>query len=197
SVTGPAKNLLGFGRWLQSAEGLRCGLRLAVVTFERASAAPRTNGFVDAARAEGIDTRLVRERFRYDPAVLSELRQLITRMAPDIIQTHSNKSHLLVRLLSATQRDFIWLAFHHGDTYTNLRQRVYNQLDRLTLRSADGVITVCEAFVTGLRSRGVKPDRIRVLHNAARPASTITESEIRKLRDELAIGHDEAVILTI
>lgn len=197
SVTGPAKNLLGYCRWLQSAEGLRTGLNLAIATFDRGSNTEKANGFVDAARAAGIDTYVIRERFRYDPAVVSQLKELLTRVRPLIIQTHNNKSHLLVRSLSPARGHHLWLGFHHGDTHTNLKQRAYNQLDRLTLRSADRVVTVCQAFVPKLVSRGVHPDRIRVLHNSAVPARSTSDAERRKLRDELGIGADEAVILTV
>jgi glycosyltransferase involved in cell wall biosynthesis len=197
SVTGPAKNLLGYCRWLQSPEGLRTGLRVAIATFERGSNTGKENGFVDAARAAGIDTYVIRERFRYDLAVVPQLREILAKVGPAIIQTHNNKSHLLVRSLAAARRHHAWFAFHHGDTHTNLKQRAYNQLDRMTLRSADRVVTVCHAFVPQLVSRGVSPNRIRVLHNPAVPARLIPEADRRKLRDELAIGTDEAVILAV
>jgi glycosyltransferase involved in cell wall biosynthesis len=197
SITGPAKNLFGFCRWLQSAEGQRTGLRLSVATFERDSDAGTANGFVDAAHAAGIDTYVIRERFRYDLSVIPQLRDLVAKVRPAIVETHNNKSHLLVRSMPAARLHCRWLAFHHGYIYPNLTQRVYNQLDRLTLRSADRVITVCQAFVPGLRSQGVKADRIRVLHNAAVPVPAVSEWDRRKIRDELGISPDEAVILSI
>lgn len=197
SVTGPAKNLLGYCRWLKSAEGLRTGLHIAVTAFERGSSPGSENGFLDAARDAGIDTYLIRERFRYDPGVVAQLREILAAFTPAIIQTHSNKSHLIVRSLSPARRHHLWFAFHHGDTHTNLKQRAYNQVDRLTLPSAHRVVTVCQAFVPQLVSRGVDPSRIRVLPNTAIPVRPIPEAERRQLREELAIGSDEAVILTV
>jgi glycosyltransferase involved in cell wall biosynthesis len=196
-VTGPAKNLLGYCRWLQSPEGLRTGLRFAVATFERVSNRGKENGFVDAARAAGIDTYVIRERFRYDLAVFRQLREILAEVEPAVIQTHNNKSHLLVRSLSPPRRHSVWVAFHHGDTHTSLKQRIYNELDRLTLRSADRVVTVCQAFVPQLVSRGVDPNRVRVLHNSAVPGRLVPEADRRNLRAELAIRADEAVILAI
>lgn len=197
SVTGPAKNLLAYCRWLQTPEGLRTGLHLTVATFERGSGTENANAFVDAARSAGVDTYVIRERFRYDPGVVPQLRGILAQVKPAIIQTHNNKSHLLVRSVSAARAHRVWFAFHHGDTHTNLKQRAYNQLDRLTLRAAERVITVCQAFVPQLVSRGVNPSRIRVLHNPAAPAHVIAAAERRKLRAELAIGADEAVILAV
>jgi glycosyltransferase involved in cell wall biosynthesis len=197
SVTGPAKNLLGYCRWLQTPDGLRTGLHLTVATFERGSGTGKANAFVDAARSAGVDTYVIRERFRYDPGVVPQLRGILAQVKPAIIQTHNNKSHLLVRSLPAARAHRVWFAFHHGDTHTNLKQRAYNQLDRLTLRAAERVITVCQAFVPQLVSRGVNPSRIRVLHNPSAPARLIAAAERRKLREELAIGADEAVILAV
>lgn len=197
SVTGVAKGYLDFGRWLATPEGQRVGLRLAVATFERGSEAGKANGFIDAARAAGIDTYLIRERHRYDPGVLGQLRELIARLDPAILETHTNKSHLIARLLSAERRRRRWLAFHHGDTYTDLKQRAYNQLDRVSLRSADRVITVCQAFMPLLVSRGVRPERIRVLHSATVGAPPVCEAEQLKLREALGIEATEAVILSV
>lgn len=197
SVTGPAKGLLGFGSWLQSPEGLTKSLSVTLATYVRDEDTGRANGFVDAARAAGIEIHLIRERFRYDPAVIPQLRGLIAAVKPDVIESHSNKSHLLIRSLAAARRNRLWVALHHGDTHTNLRQRAYNQLDRLSLRWADRVITVCQAFVPLLVSRGVNPDRIRVLHNGASAVRRVPEAERARLRDELGIGTSEAVILIV
>lgn len=197
TVTGPAKNLLAFARWLKSAEGSQCGLSIELATFERHSIERGANGFVNAARVAGVEMHVVRERFRYDFAVRPQLAELIARTTPDIIQTHNSKSHLLISSMSRLRRNRLWLAFHHGDTYTSWKQRAYNELDRLTLRSADAVITVCQAFVPLLMARGVRRDRIRVLHNAAAPIRPVGERERQQLREALAIGSDEAVILSV
>jgi glycosyltransferase involved in cell wall biosynthesis len=197
SVTGPAKNLIGFCRWLRSAEGARSGLSVAIATFDRNARANESDGFAGAARAAGIDTHLIRERYRFDPGVIPQLREIIAKAEPDIIQTHNNKSHLLVKLLPALRIHRLWFAFHHGDAYTDFKQRVYNQVDRVTLRSADRVVSVCEAFAPRLVACGVKPERIRILHNAALPMPPTSDSQRAQLRDQLGIGSGEAVILSI
>lgn len=186
--------MLAFGRWLQSPEGMDCPLQMTIVTFDREG---KDNGFVEAARTAGLDAYLVRERYRFDLAVIPQLRELIHRLSPSIIETHSNKSHLLIKAISAARRQRRWVAFHHGDTHTYLRQRVYNELDRLTLRSADRIVTVCDAFVPRLVARGVQPNRVRVVHNAVAPAHAVPEPVRSKLRAELNIRFDEKVILAI
>jgi glycosyltransferase involved in cell wall biosynthesis len=197
SVTGPAKNLIGFCRWLRTAEGARAGLDISIATFDRNASAYAEEGFAGAARAAGIDTHLIRERYRFDPGVLPQLRQIIAVVKPDIIQTHNNKSHLLVKLLPGSRARRLWFAFQHGHTYPDFKQRLYNEVDRLTLRSADRVVSVCAAFAPRLISYGVRPERIRVLHNAAVPAPPVAETERTQLRGELGIRGGEALILCV
>jgi glycosyltransferase involved in cell wall biosynthesis len=196
TVTGPAKNLLGFCRWLGTPEGARTRLQVAIATFTR-NAGADNQAFTDAARAAGVDLYLIRERFRFDLGVLPQIRDIAAEFGPNIIQTHNNKSHLLIKLLPGLRRRRLWFAFRHGNTYTDFKQRLFNQVDRVSLRSADRVVTVCQAFAPQLAACGVKPDRIRILHNSVMPPSPLPPSERSELHSRLGIGIDEAMILTI
>jgi glycosyltransferase involved in cell wall biosynthesis len=196
SVTGPAKNLIGFCRWLRTPEGAQTRLRFAIATFTR-NAGTDNLVFANAVRAAGVDLHLIHERYRYDPGVVPQIREIAARWEPDIIQTHNNKSHLLVKLLPELRRQRLWFAFHHGDAHTDFKQRLFNNVDRVSLRSADRVVTVCQAFEPRLAACGVTHDRIRILHNAVMPFSPLPPSERAELRSRLGIGTDEAVVLTI
>jgi glycosyltransferase involved in cell wall biosynthesis len=196
SVTGPAKNLLGFCRWLRTAEGAQTGIRVAIATFSR-NAGKDNRAFTDAVRNAGADLHIIQERFRYDPGVVRQLREIVEKSLPAIIQTHNNKSHLLVKLLPELRRGRGWFAFHHGETYTDLKQRFFNNVDRASLRSADRVVTVCKAFEPRLATFGVKPDRIRILHNSVLPLSLPQPAERAQLRNQLGIGANESMILAI
>jgi glycosyltransferase involved in cell wall biosynthesis len=196
SVTGPAKNLLGFCRWLRTAEGARTGVSIGMATFSR-NAGTDNRAFTDAVRDAGAELHIIHERFRYDPGVMSQVREIAEKSAPDIIQTHNNKSHLLVKLLPELRRGRSWIAFHHGGTYTDLKQRLFNNVDRVSLRSADRLVTVCKAFEPRLVTFGVKPDRIRILHNSVAPLSPVSPAEREQLRSRLGIGPDETMVLSI
>jgi glycosyltransferase involved in cell wall biosynthesis len=196
SVTGPAKNLLGFCRWLRTPEGAQTRLEVAIATFTR-NAGADNQSFTDAVRAAGVDIYLINERFRFDPGVLPQIRDIADKFAPNIIQTHNNKSHLLIKWLPEVRRRSAWFAFRHGDTYTDLKQRLFNQVDRVSIRSADRVVTVCKAFVPRLAACGVTPHRMRILHNSVVPPLPSPPSARSELRSGLGIGTDEAMILTI
>ena len=196
SVTGPAKNLIGFCRWAHSPEASAAGLRFSIATFGREPYDDSDNGFAQAARAAGIDTHVIRERRRFDRAVYPRLAEIVADVAPQIVQTHNVKSHFLFKS-SGLRKGKIWLAFQHGYQDTDLKLHLYNQLDRWTLRSADRVISVCEAFTRRLVAYGVRRERIRVLHNSATPPVAAPAGGKLALRHALGIEASDAIILTI
>lgn len=225
TVTGPAKNLIEFSRRARDLDRSVLGLppiETSIITFDRrpevrsvsragdsrrnepffsarpAAASRSPNRFVTAAREAGIEVDLVDERFRFDPRVISHLREIVELQRPDIVQTHSVKSHFLLRL-SGLWRERPWVAFHHGYTTTDLKMRAYNQLDRWSLRAADRVITTSHAFARDLARKDVAAERIRVLHNSTN-ANWSPERKAeggQTLRAALGITDRERVVLAV
>lgn len=199
TVTGPAKNLLAFCRRAAAPEPLGEGLprvESTIVTFERAGADGAPNAFVNAARAAGLETEVLRERFRFDTRVMGELRRVVERRAPDLLQTHMVKSHFFARLSGLGKR-LPWVAYHHGYTTTDLKMRAYNQLNRWSLPAAARVVTVCGPFAAQLARTGVDPKRIRVLHNSVVAPQAPPAAEVAALRARLGVGEDEKVLLAV
>jgi glycosyltransferase involved in cell wall biosynthesis len=211
TVNGAAKVLLGFCRGARTLDAGSSGLprvETSVVTFERVSraaarrgAAPGGGGdapspFVAAARAEGVEVDVIRERFRFDPRSVGQLRRIVGRRAPDIIETQMVKSHFLVKL-SGLGRRYPWVAYHHGYTTTDLKMRLYNQLNRWSLPSAARVITVCGPFAERLAREGVRPEQISVRHNSITAPAEADAGEVAALRVGLGIGAGERVVLAV
>jgi glycosyltransferase involved in cell wall biosynthesis len=197
TVTGPAKHLINFCR--RARESASDGLprvEASIVTFERGGGVGEPNQFVAAARAAGIEVDVIGERFRFDTGVVRQLRRVVERRAPDIIETHMIKSHFLVKL-SGLGRRLNWVAYHHGYTTTDLKMLAYNQFNRWSLPSADRVITVCEPFAEQLARGGVERARISVRHNAISPAAPAGAEEVEALRHGLGVGDGERVILSV
>jgi glycosyltransferase involved in cell wall biosynthesis len=199
TVTGPAKLLIDFclrARSLADGEPGAPRVETSVVTFQRGDpGAP--NRFVEAARAAGVEVDVIRERFRFDPGVVAQLRRVFERRAPDIVETHMIKSHFLVRLAGLARRR-PWVAFHHGYTTTDVKMRLYNQINRLTLPSATRVVTVCGPFARQLERAGVRPERIFVRHSSVAAAdSRAAVEEAREVRARLGVVEGERVILSV
>jgi glycosyltransferase involved in cell wall biosynthesis len=213
TVTGAAKNMLDFCsgvRELNEKFPDFPTFDISIITFERFSnfdtlpgqnsldsANSSTNEFVVTAREMGLEVEIIPERKRFDFRVVSALRQIIEQRDPDIILSHHVKSHLVVKI-SKVWRRYPWVAFHHGYTNTQPRERVYNRMDRLSLPKADRVVTVCEAFARELESRaGVLRERIHVQHNSIGPTPAGNEDQVEELRRQIGIANDEKLVLSI
>jgi glycosyltransferase involved in cell wall biosynthesis len=215
TVSGPAKNLIEFcrrARTLGESSGDAPAAEVSLVTFHRGSKDSLTtradeeirtkargpNPFVVAARAAGVEVDVIRERFRFDPRVLGELRSIVERHRPDIIQTHQVKSHFLLKL-SGLWRRHPWIAFHHGYTTTDVKMQLYNRLNRWSLPTAHRVVTVCGAFAPQLTREGVRPERIFVRHNSINPNGNVDvdDDDTRALKEKLGIGGGERIIIAV
>lgn len=191
SITGPAKNLLEFAKLARAAD-----VETTIATFTRGSA---TNLFIDTAREGGIHVEVIQESGLYDRGVIRNLSQIVERLRPEIIQTHAVKSHFLARCASLPDKA-PWVAFHHGYTWPTTRARLYNQLDRWSLRAARKVLTVSMPFRDELVARGVSPDRIEIIHNAIPPdwGRSFRESgQARALRAKMGIAEGRNIILIV
>jgi glycosyltransferase involved in cell wall biosynthesis len=186
SITGTAKAVLEYAR--EAAGGIE------VANFVR-GAANMNNSLTWTMEAENIPLRLIKEKGRFDTAVMPYLRELVDQLDPQIIWSNSVKSHFLVRWLGV-QQGRKWVAFHHGYTSPDFKMRCYNQLDRFSLRQADLTVTVCQAFADQLVRRGVPSARIRVQHMPIRPF-TVDPVRVRLLREELGIDAQTRVVLSV
>lgn len=166
-VTGPVRNLLQF---CEIARRLQSGPRLEVTlaTFLRSSGNSvdgPPNEFVEAARQDGISIHCIDERSAFDLRVIGALRNLVKKTQPHIIQTHAVKSHFLVRL-SGLWKTKPWVAFHHGYTAESVKDLVYNQFDRWSLRPPAHIVAVSRSALGQLAAKGVDTSQALVLHNA-------------------------------
>jgi glycosyltransferase involved in cell wall biosynthesis len=200
TVTGPAKNLLRFGRSTGAVAALPIPIERSIITFRRGAGGTGRgelpDRFVEAVQESGIDLDLITERFRFDPWVVPQLAEVLKRRSPDIVQTHGVKSHFLMRF-SGLRRSYRWIAFHHGYTAEDRKMRLYNQLDRWSLAAADRVVTVCRSFADVLAGTGVRRERIAVLPNAVEEAPAPAPEEALDLRRRMGIRQGERVILTV
>lgn len=194
-LNGPAKNLLDFARVAREGDTT---VEVTIATYLRGAQDSKQNEFITAAQALGMRVEIMTEGFRFDPRVLPQLHRLAARCAPDIIQTHSVKSHFLL-FVSRLWRRYAWVAFHHGYTATDQKVRAYNQLDRWSLRHPQQVVTMNQAFVQQLADKGVPRRAIKVVHNAINTdwVKDVSEAEKKSLRDQLQIHADEKMILSV
>jgi len=194
TLTGPAKNLLRFCRLARAEAANECNISLVTFVRPNRNGQPASNAFIEEARASWLPIHMVKEQGAFDTRVIGQLRQLFREQAPDIIQTHSLKSHFLVRLTRPAKTP--WIAFHHGYTTTDVKMHLYNQLDRWSLPAADRVITVCSPFAEMLARGGVKRECIRVLQNTIELPDGPDESP-SSLRSRYGLPDHARIVLAI
>jgi glycosyltransferase involved in cell wall biosynthesis len=140
------------------------------------------------------------EGFRFDPRVVPQLRRLVERLRPDVIETHHVKSHLIVRL-SGVWKKRPWIAFHHGYTDTDFRSPIYNSLDRWSLPAAARIVTMNRVFRQQLAARGAPEDRMTVLHNAVQAPpgcrAGVDAAALARKKTDLGMSPDEKIILCV
>ncbi len=199
SVTGPAKNLLTFCANARRHHLAQLPLiETTLTTFLRPTSDKLQNEFIATAIEKDIAVEVIEERFRFDTRVIDELKNVVARCQPDILQTHNVKSHFLLQA-SGLWRYTPWVAFHHGYTTTDFKMRAYNQLDRWTLRNAHRVITVNQTFARQLERRGAQPQALRVLHNAVEVENflNLNREAAQRLKNRLGVADEERVMIAI
>jgi len=195
-VTGPAKNLLEFAQRARHPQNGFPSVELSAATYLRGNADPADNGFVTAALQAGVEMDFIREKGRFDRAVIPRIERILEMRKPDIVQTHNVKSHFLMRY-SGLWRKYRWIAFHHGYVTTDAKMRLYNQLDRWSLRKAAHVVTVCVPFRRQLESRGVSTSRISVRHNTINPFDALAAGEIEAARRSIPCPASTPLLLMV
>ena len=169
-----------------------------IVTFRRQRPNDQIpNEFVRSAGELGLHLQVIPERRRFDLTVIPALRRIVEETTPQLIVTHSVKSHFLLWRSRLWQR-CPWIAFHHGYTTTDRKMRVYNHLDRWSLPKADRLVTVCNAFARELAGTTRVPiEKIAVRHNSVRPQPPPAAEAVQNLRTSLGIADHERVVLAV
>jgi glycosyltransferase involved in cell wall biosynthesis len=111
---------------------------------------------------------------RLDVAAAIEIRRLVERLEPDVVQLNSSKAALIARIaLGRTARRVVYTV--HGWAFLSRRgisSAFYAATERLASPLADAIVCVSAHDRREAEARGVAhPDRLRVIHNGvASPA---------------------------
>lgn len=159
-VSGPGRQLVGVAVALASV-----GVEMRVLMFHRRGRAyPPFAAYMAQA---GVPFVLIPEDGPLDTAVAGRLRRELDAWPPDVVETHSYKTTMLVYLLRRLGHSAQpWVGFFHGATTENLKVRIYHRLDGLLLRSADRTVVMSEAQRRNFAHFG---DRVRIVYNSVVP----------------------------
>src|SRR5271168_2112225 len=91
-VTGPAKILLEFAKLGRELPPPLGPVEITLATY-RYPGTLKTDGFLEAAVAAGVPCEVIYQRGAFDRRVSGTLRDLAGSLQPDLIESHSVKSH--------------------------------------------------------------------------------------------------------
>jgi glycosyltransferase involved in cell wall biosynthesis len=121
--------------------------------------------FLAAARGDGLTVECVHvpaRGYRYERKAVAEH---LLAIAPSVLHSHSQRTDVLhgdvVRRLGIPAVSTV-----HGFTGGSLRNKLYERLQRFSLRRFDGVIAVSEPLGAELLRAGLRGDRLSVIANA-------------------------------
>ena len=162
--------------------------------------AKASNLLLTAAAESAIHVDVLRERRAWDLRVLTQLCRVIELHQPDIVETHQVKCHFILAqalFWRRIQKDFVWIAYHHGYTKASLKLSLYEMLDRWSLRKPDRIVTVCKPFADDLVRNGASRKRIEVIPNTVQSRPRPTDAELAETRRQLRLDGQDYVILSV
>ena len=158
SIGGPGKGVFQF---LKYADRNRFDYLLCSIDIRNR---PKSE-FIKEAVSKGLNVELLHQHFKFDPSLIWQARDLITKNDINIIQTHGYKESVLGFFLKKICKK-PWIGFAHGYTNENIKVGLYNKLDRLALRAPDIVVTVSNPLKKFLANSGISETKIRIIYNA-------------------------------
>lgn len=159
-----------------------------------------SNLLLTAAAEAGIRIDVLRERRAWDIRVLTQLCRVIESHQPDVVETHQVKCHFTLAqalLWRRIRKNFAWIAYHHGYTRADLKVRLYEKLDRWSLRRPDRIVTVCKPFAAELVRNGAPRNRLIVIPNTVESRPAPSDAEIAALRQQWGLAAGGGVILSV
>ncbi len=156
---GPERQMLGLARSLPAA------MRTVFLSFAEGG---RCGAFLATARRCGFEAHALENDSPHLRAAVRELTDHLARASADVLLCHGYKANLLGRP-AARRLGIPAVAVSRGWTGENARVRLYEALDRRHLRFMDCVVCVSAAQAARVYRAGVKPGRIRVIHNSVDP----------------------------
>lgn len=121
------------------------------------------------ARDLGITVHTLGQGSRYDLSVLKKLVTFINTGHFDVVHTHGARSNLILSLIKRKIKA-AWIITVHSDPKLDfvgkgIKGKVFAYLNVRSIKKADGLIAVTEAFKKELVEMGVSKNRIFVIYN--------------------------------
>jgi glycosyltransferase involved in cell wall biosynthesis len=149
--------------------------------------------FEREAKKRNLKLYLLKQNHYYDPALISQTKELIKRHNFNIIQTHGHKANFIARFVKNSIQ-IPWVCFVHGWTDEDLKIRLYNRIDRWAIKGAHRIVAVSEAMKVKLVKIGIPEQKITVIYNAIENNGFYREPPDLELRKQFASDENSLLV---
>ncbi len=153
---GPERQMLGLARSLPRTH------RSAFLLFDEGG---RHRPFLAELFRQGVEAEALKNDTPHFHAAIRELAGHLRRLRADVLCCHGYKSNLLGRP-AARRAKVPVVAVSRGWTGENFKVRLYDTVDRLTVRWMDHVVCVSQRQAARVRKAGVPEAKTVVITNA-------------------------------
>ncbi len=115
------------------------------------------------AESEGIKLFVIEERWPFSINTLRAIKRILQKGRYDIVHSHDYKTHFFSSFLRG-HCTYKCVATVHGYNATSFRERLYYQVDRVTLKKVDVVITPGK-YLAKFLGRKFGLERVKVIYN--------------------------------
>jgi glycosyltransferase involved in cell wall biosynthesis len=170
--------------------------RVEVVVVYIRDARDREFSIGNKAQAKGLTYYEIEERSKFDPRVLTALRQIVVRHDINLIHAHDHKTDLFAYLLRRWlwRRQLTLLSTAHAWVMLGLKGKIYRRLDLSLMHRFDHLIAVSHATKDEMVHAGVPSNLISVIHNGIDTETWAPKQKPSSFRDELNMGEGFPVI---
>ncbi|HKW09183.1 MAG TPA: glycosyltransferase [Gemmatimonadaceae bacterium] len=146
---------------------------------------------IEELRASGIAVDVISIPPRSYRRERRQISEICRRWAPDVFHTHGYRTSLVDSAVGR-EHGIPRISTFHGFTGGDLRNRVYEWLERRNARDLEGVVAVSRALGERLVASGIAPERLHVIANAHEPRADFLER--LEARAALALPHDGFIL---
>jgi glycosyltransferase involved in cell wall biosynthesis len=144
--------------------------------------------FLEPFAGSGVDVQVIASTGRAYVAEYRKLREMLRACSPQIVHTHGYYPDVIAGLAARRER-IRTVATSHGFSGGDVKNRIYEWLQRITFRRFDAIVAVSRKMQDDLVKAGVDKSRIHVIQNAL-PAQTGTPRQRAEARAMLGLPAD-------
>jgi glycosyltransferase involved in cell wall biosynthesis len=139
----------------------------------------------------GIEVELVETSGRSYRAERASVRKALAARPHGVLHSHGYRADVL-HLPAGRALGFATVTTLHGFTGGDIKNRVYEALQRRAVRRADRVVAVSRAIATRMAASGVRTEKLEVIQNAFLPPLTLASRA--EARGKLGLDHSSWVL---